>query len=200
MENNKENFGHYQSEIQTGVSFTAFMTAVCAFFLGLLLTRLDVINITIKIPILFLILSTFGFLFSTIIYANASGEITRLDKNKAKKYMMVGNVLSEYLGVYLLVLSIPLVVNAVTGDVFLMVSTFMVTIVSLFLYSISPFSIAYRYLKITPKIIFASIVVLFELFIFLAQNNFLPYFTLIATVFLIFIIIITYYFYSLEEH
>ncbi len=200
MINNEENLNHYQSEIQTGVMFTAFMTAVTSFFLGLLLTRIEVISMTIKIPILFLIISTFGFLFSTIIYANASGEITRLDSKKAKNYILIGNVLSEYLGVYLLVLSIPLVINAITPDVFLRVSTLAVVMISLFIYSISRFSIAHRYLKNVSKNLFALVLVLLELIIFLAQSNFLPYFVIFATGFLLFILIITCYFYRLEEN
>ena len=123
---NNEDPSLYQAEIQTGVMFTAFMTAVSSFFMGLLLTRIDSIDITIKVPILFLVISTFGFLFSTIIYSNASGEITRLDSTRARKYMLIGNVISEYFGMYLLVLSIPLVMNAITGDIFLRISTLIV--------------------------------------------------------------------------
>ncbi|MFA6353431.1 MAG: hypothetical protein WCW93_00645 [Candidatus Paceibacterota bacterium] len=197
--NNKEDLNLYQAEVQTGVSLTSFMTAVTSFFLGLLITRIADMNITIKIPILFLIISTFGFLFSSIIYSNASGEITRLNGNKAKNYMLIGNVLSEYFGVYLLVLSIPLVINAVTSDIFLRTATFIVVIISLSLYSISQFSIAHRYLKPITKNIFVLCIVILELVMFMAQINLLPYFTLLSTVFLIFIIISTYYFYKREE-
>lgn len=196
---NKEDLNLYQMEIQTSVSFTAFMTAVTSFFLGLLITRLGGINLTIKIPILFLIVSTFGFLYSTIIYSNASGEITRLNNKKAKSYMLIGNVLSEYIGVYLLVLSIPLVINAITSDVFLRITTLVVVVVGLFFYSISQFSIAHRYLKVIPKNVFASSIVILEFLVFLAQIGLLPYFTFIATVFLIFIIVSTCYFYRSKE-
>ena len=199
MTQSKEDLGFYQSEIQTGVSFTAFMTAVASFFMGLLITRIDSIDITIKVPILFLIISTVGFLYSTIVYSNASGEITRLDSNKAKDYMLIGNVLSEYFGVYLLVLSVPLVINAITADMFLRIATLFVIVMSLSLYSISQFSIAHRYLKTPRKNLFTFIIVLFEIVIFFAQSTMSPYFTGISIIFLLFIISCAYYFYRLKE-
>ena len=41
----------YQTQIQTDVSFTAFMTAVTMFFTGMLLSGFNTYDIYIKVPI-----------------------------------------------------------------------------------------------------------------------------------------------------
>lgn len=79
-----------QAEIQTSVSLTSFLTAVTIFFVGLLITQFNSFEPSIKIPILFLIISTFGFLYSTLIYANASGKVSRLNQSDVNKDIVLG--------------------------------------------------------------------------------------------------------------
>ena len=69
-------FGLYQTHVQTNVNLTAFMTGVVTFFVGFLLTSFHDYDISIKIPIAFLIIAIFGFLYSTLIYANAAQEVS----------------------------------------------------------------------------------------------------------------------------
>jgi len=107
--------GLHQTQIQTYVSFTSFMTVVTTFFAGLLLSQINNYAISIKIPIAFLVVSIFGFLYSTLIYTTGADEISNNRLKNAKKSLLIGDIISEYFGVYLLVLSIPLVMNAITS-------------------------------------------------------------------------------------
>ena len=118
----------YQDEVQVGVSVTSFMTGVTIFFVGLLITKFDSYDTSIKIPILFLILSAFGFLYSTLILANTSSELSRLRTDRFHKSMNLGDSIGEYIGVYFLVLAIPLVINVITNDSFLRISTLLVSL------------------------------------------------------------------------
>ena len=143
----KEDLNLLQSEVQTSVSFTSFMTAVTLFFVGLLITQFKVFDPSINIPILFLIISTFGFLYSTLIFANASGKIARFSKKDIRKDLNLGNALSEYLGVYLLILSIPLVINIISIDSFLKITTIIAALGGLIIYHACGFSIMSRAYK-----------------------------------------------------
>ncbi len=109
----------YTDEASTGVSFTAFMTAVSFFFIGLLLTGSENIQGSLRVPLYFLFISTYGFLYSTIIYANATAFAVREDRERMKKHMYIGDLLSEYFGVYFLVLPIPFILYSFTGDLML---------------------------------------------------------------------------------
>jgi hypothetical protein len=168
MEKNNLDPGLIQSEIQTSVSFTAFMTAVTIFFVGLLITQFKDLDSSIRIPILFLIISTFGFLYATLIYSNASGKVARLGKVNVDKDMILANSLAEYMGLYFLVLAIPLVINVAASDVFLRVATLIVVLGGLTIYHASGFSIMGRNF---PKlhILFLIIILLLGIFMFVMQ-------------------------------
>lgn len=147
MDSSKKNYSI--GEIQIDVSVTSFMMAVTTFFTGFLISSYDSFNNSIRIPILFLVISTLSFLFTNLIFANASGEIRSGNHVGANKHADAGNVISEFLGIYLLVTSIPLVINALTGDIFLRIAIFIVAVSALFGYSMSSFSIIKRYISTT---------------------------------------------------
>lgn len=178
-----------QAEIQVGVSITAFMTAVTIFFVGLLIANFDKYDISIRIPILFLIISTFGFLYSTLIYGNASGQVSRLKPEKFNKHMILGNSISEYIGVYLLILSMPLVINVITEDLFLRIATLTSAFAGLIMYHVSGFSIMERNYKKTHYLILGLIIFL-EIVLFILQSidSFLAmYFGIGSIIFVIFL-------------
>ncbi len=164
----KEEIDPALNEIQVGVSFTSFMTGVTLFFVGLLITQFKVFDSSINIPILFLIISTFGFLYSTLIFANASGKIARSNKKDVRKYMNLGDALSEYLGVYLLVLAIPLVINIIAVDNFLKIATVVAALGGLVIYHAGGFSIMERSYK-KLHYLFLSLIIIFELLMFIFQ-------------------------------
>jgi hypothetical protein len=181
----------YQDEVQTAVNVTSFMTGVTIFFTGLLITRFDSYDISIKIPILFLILSTFGFLYSTLIYANASGDLARLKAERFHKEMNLGDSIGEYIGVYFLVLSIPLVMNVITNDVFLRVATLVVALGGLFVYHISGFSIMQTHYK-RKHHLFLSSIALIEILMFFSQKN-ISYFVILGVVQIVALLALTFY-------
>lgn len=154
MESNKG----IETEIQVGVALSAFMGTVSLFFTGILIAQLKSFDQSIKVPIIFLIIATFSFIFSSTIYANAAGEITRHDPKRAHWYMAISNIVSEFLGLYLFVLAVPLVINAITSDQFLRLSVVVVALTGLTLYSLSAFSIVHRELGVGAKYLFSAII------------------------------------------
>ena len=191
MSKEKEDFNLRQTQLQTDVSFTAFMTAVVVFFIGLLLTKFESFDISVKIPIAFLIISTFGFLYSTLIFTNASEDISKRQWNIAKKYMLLGDILSEYLGVYFLILSIPLVINVVTSDLFLRVITLVISLVGLAIYQFAHVAVIERHFEKTYNTL-AWVILAFGVILFLT-HIYQFYFVLFSTIFIIFMGLITYF-------
>lgn len=187
----KEDLNLIQSEIGTSVAFTSFFTAVTLFFVGLLITQYKSFDPSVSIPILFLILSTFGFLYSTLIFANASGKIARLDKKDVRKDLTLGNSLSEYFGVYLLVLSIPLVINVITEDYFLKIATIVAALGGLAIYHYAGFSIMGRSFK-KVHYIFLLLIVALEGMMYFFQFNDIFYFTSTALVLILLLIMISF--------
>lgn len=176
----------YQAQVQTNVAFTAFMTAVVVFFAGLLITRFESYELSIKVPIAFLIVSIFGFLYSTVVFANASGEISEGNTSKFKKHMLLGDILSEYLGIYLLVVSVPLVINVVTQDVFLRAITVVSALSGLAIYQFSHFSVIEKHLE-SKYHVFSLAMILFGLLLY-ASQLYAFHFALLAVLFLAFVL------------
>src|SRR5581483_9186734 len=98
-----------RAEIITGVTFATFMGAVSLFFTGLLIAQYTTFDKTIRVPVLFLIISTFSYIFSAAIYSNAGTEVTADDISKVRKYLIYANNIFEFLGLYLFILATPLV-------------------------------------------------------------------------------------------
>src|SRR5689334_12501808 len=87
-------------EVSVGVTFAAFMSAVTLFFTGILVSQYNNFNPTIRIALLFLIISTFSFIFSASIYSNAGLEITQRKYKQVKKFLIYANNIFEFLGLY----------------------------------------------------------------------------------------------------
>ena len=132
-------------EASTSVSLTSFMAAVAFFFIGLLLTGEASVQIRLRVPLFFLFVSAFGFLYATLVYTNATGEIARLKSNSFARQMSVANVLSEYFGVYGLVFATPVVVLGYSPDAMLSVAVLVVSSGALLFYHLAGFSILERY-------------------------------------------------------
>jgi hypothetical protein len=162
--------GVYQDEVQTGVNLTAFLTGVTVFFTGLLITKFNDYDLSIKIPILFLIISTFGFLYATLILGNASTELSRLKTERFHKCMNIGDAIAEFIGVYFLVLAIPLVINVITADNFLRLSTLIVSMGGLIIYHLSGFSIMQDYYK-KAHLWLLLIIIILEIILFVTRKQ-----------------------------
>ena len=186
---NESDKSNYLSQIQTDVGLLSFMTAVTIFINGLLLTQFDSYSVLIKVPIAFLIVSMLGFLFSSLIIANTSQNVIDNKVSKSKKHTLYGYAISEYIGVYLFVLSIPLAVNVVTADLYLRVITIVGTVLGLLVYQFMGFSLIERHFPETYKI-FSGLIMFFGLVLYISQlKNF--YFIECSIVFLAFILIVT---------
>ncbi len=159
---NKNVNGELNWEASIGVTLASFLSAVALFFTGLVIAQYDSFDQTIKLPLLFLIVSTFSFIFAAAIYSNAGIEITMHRFKTVEKYLEMANNILEFMGIYLFILAVPLVIGAVTQDYFLRVSAISVGLTALALYSQSSFSILHKELtsKKRKMVITVTLVVL----------------------------------------
>lgn len=164
----KEKFSLYQTQIQTYVGFTSFMTAVGVFFVGILLSTFKSYDIDIKVPISFLIISTFGFLFSTLIYTSIAQEISEKREKHLQYLFFLGDAISEYLGIYFLIVSIPLAVGLITKDGFLETIAIVAAVVGLSIYQFSHASMVERHFQDKHKPLSWAMIIL-VLLLFLSQ-------------------------------
>ncbi len=188
----KRDLSLLSDEVSVSVSLTGLFTAVALFFVGLLITKFESFDISIKIPILFLIISTFAFLYSTLIFANGSGELARFNPKNIDKNITIGVKFSEYLGVYPFVLSVPLVINAITTDNFLRYGTLMVVLIGLIIYHASGFSIMDRHFRRGHNL-FLTLIILLEVILFFSQITYNPvYYTTMSIILLLFLILLSF--------
>gem|GEM_PF-4238362 len=110
-------------EIAAGIAFTTFASAGSFVFLGVRLQkctgRCDAGGITgfsASLDIIALVICSFGFLFATLAYANATGVLARLSTMSYGEALERGNRVSEYFGVYALIFAIPLAVEGSTSS------------------------------------------------------------------------------------
>ena len=94
-------------EANTGITFTSTVGMVVFFFIGLLITGGGEVHQQLRIPLYFLFLSAYGFLFATILYANSTSRSTREevekgDRNRLVSHNVLGDLLSEYRGYFCL--------------------------------------------------------------------------------------------------
>jgi hypothetical protein len=187
---NSEEKNTLLNQVQTDVSLISFMTVISVFFIGSLLSQFNSQDPSIKIPISFLIIATFAFLFSALILSNSSPRIGEGNSEKTERYFSAGYALSEYLGVFLFVLSIPLAINVITTDLYLRITTFCATIAGIGFYQFAGFSLLDTHFSKTSKF-FSLLVILFSVALFVSQV-YAFHFTLISALFLAFIIAITF--------
>lgn len=183
-------------EVSVGVTFASLMAAISLFFTGILVAQYNSFDGTIRVPLLFLIISTFSYIFSASIYSNASEEITLSNIKRVKKYLIYANNIFEFLGLYLLIIATPLVLGAVTHDNFLRISSIVVALGGLILYSSSHFSMLHKEIKSnTLKHTITFIFILLAALLYFLQyseqiSRFLGY-NLTATILLLFAFSVT---------
>lgn len=117
------------------------MSAVSLFFTGVLISEFQSFQPSIKVPLTFLIISTFSFIFAATIYTNASTELTLNRLRSVQRYMVYAKNIDELLGLYPFILATPMVIGAVTEDSFVRVVSITVALLGFGLYSQSRFSI-----------------------------------------------------------
>lgn len=158
------------AEVSVGVTYSSLMSAVSLFFTGILVSQYKTFSVTIKVPLIFLIISTFSFIFSATIYTNAGTEISLGKLKVAEKYMVYAKNIMELLGLYLFILATPLVIGAITEDNFLRLVTIAVALVGFILYSQSHFSIFDKELRKDKKQLLSMVIVALTLALYYFQS------------------------------
>lgn len=157
-------------EVSVGVTFSSFMGAITLFFTGILISQYSNFDSTLRVALLFLIISTFSFIFAATIYSNAGIDITAGKLDQVKKYLIYANNIFEFLGLYLLIITIPLIISSVTKDAFLRTVTITVATLGIALYSQSSFSILHKEtLGTAKKYLLTIIIVGLTLLLYLTQ-------------------------------
>ena len=181
------------------MTFASLMAAVSLFFTGVLIAQFNSFDVTIRVPLLFLIVSTFSYIFAASIYSNAGEEITVKNEKKVQKYLVYANNIFEFTGLYLLILATPLVIGAVTHDNFLRIATIGVALSGLTLYSLSDFSMLHKEIRTAlVKNLLTLVLVLAAGLLYLSQyveqaSQSLIY-NYVATFILSYLIVLAYYF------
>lgn len=168
MQDKKASLG---SELILGVTYASLMSAVSLFFTGILISQYRTFDSSIKVPIIFLIISTFSFIFSATIYSNAGNEITLNKLATVEKHLIYAKNVVEILGLYLFIFATPLVIGAVTRDSFVRSSTVVVALVGFALYSQSRFSTLEKEVTRPEKRLVSTFIFVFALTIYLAQSS-----------------------------
>ncbi|MEY2448018.1 MAG: hypothetical protein QOH79_1494 [Acidimicrobiaceae bacterium] len=132
------------NEATASVSFTGILFTAVAFLTGFALA-------SDRFPtdlVAALILSLVVLACALIVYANSSGSLSRFDSAQFDEYMRVGNVLSEFGGVYPFFHTIPVVLASLgrTSDLVGAITCCGAAVV-LALYHASKFEILERYVK-----------------------------------------------------
>ena len=111
------------NEIGAGIAFTTFASAGSFVFLGVRLQKCEgvcnaggITGFSASLDIIALVICSFGFLFATLSYANATGVLARLSTMNYEEALERGNRVSEYFGVYPLIFAIPLAVEGATSS------------------------------------------------------------------------------------
>ena len=177
------------NQVQTDVSLISFLSVISVFFIGSLLPQFNSYDLSVKIPISFLIVSTFAFVFSALILSNATQVINKGNKKRVERHLDYGYAISEYMGVFLFIFSVPLAISIVTSDIYLRIVTFCAAILGMGVYQLTGFSLLDNHFSKKHKLL-SIITLLFGTILFISQvYNF--YFVSISTAFLIFIFLIT---------
>ena len=132
----------YEGEASTGLDVCAFIGTANLFFCGLVITSLESLPPVVHLSVVYLVVSAVAFIISSVIYANVQGTMHR--KQLSAKMIEVGNWVSEYAGVYVFLIAIPLLILGVTNVVLVQIATAITCYGALLLYSSSPYSIDER--------------------------------------------------------
>ena len=139
------------SEIDSSLSFVNVEFIVCT---ALLLFKTESLR---SAPVVGLALFTafIFFLFGGLSFAVAGGEVARGPRgvSAAKAALELGNVLSEWFGLYMLVLASPVVVQVSVGSIWIGAAAVVITLSGYFSYVLSRYDLLGRFLSGIPRIV-----------------------------------------------
>jgi hypothetical protein len=143
------------ARIAAGVMTTALMTAVVVFIVTVMLSSHGH-GVPIDPPLLLLVTSALGFIYGTLIYANAYPRYT--DESKFNRQMHCGNAVSEMLGVYPLVLALPLSILYVVSSNTIQIATIVLATVAFVGYHVSSYSLLERFVQKVELRVLATVI------------------------------------------
>lgn len=135
-------------ESSSGLSFVNILFATSLVVTTFLLSQEVESGLPIQ-SLFYLFLITFSSFYASIFYAVIAGSVARLETQakEIERSMAYGNALSEYLGIYLLVILFPLVVWDFSGSVFASGLALGVNLAGYWLYKLSGFDMLERVIK-----------------------------------------------------
>lgn len=128
-------------EAQSSISFVNVLFTVSLAVLAITVDQLRE-NLVVGLILFLIVISSF---YGSIFYAVVAGNVARLGKQRdAERAIQYGNILSEYFGVYLVVVAFPLMVEAVARSTALTYLAVAVNSLGFIFYSIGEFSLISR--------------------------------------------------------
>jgi hypothetical protein len=139
-----------EARLNTGLGFVGWFLGIDAFLIGVILANYTQFGVRFRVPILFLVSSLIGFIQAARFYRDGSGS-TEYAKAAigltARKMFELGNIISEFIGINMLIFAIPIMISLLIKDTFVVYTTAFLISVSFGLYLISEYTIvARRYL------------------------------------------------------
>lgn len=169
----------YQNAV-IGLTLAGFLGTAALFFAGLLITQVNSFNNSIRLPIVYLICCTVGLVYAAIIYANIAGHTKDEAWGLADRHNHYANVISEFVGVNVFLLSMPMVINAITKDMLIRVTVSVVILLSLFVYTNSVFSILSRIYSGTRLLLTSVAISIWGTSLLIIQTNFTELFVFVG--------------------
>lgn len=139
-------------EVSVSVSVMGIFSAISGVFTGILLIKAD--DSDIWVGFLCMVIAVFGFFLSTIMYANASGNLSRGNIKNAERRILIANILSEIFGVYPFLAAVPLVVWIFSNSQTLSIFVLLLSILTILFYAFSNSDIISRYFTLRNKILY----------------------------------------------
>jgi hypothetical protein len=138
----RDDFAALQSdECAASITFSAGALGAITFILGFTFVYPDY-PADIRVLLIGAAVTT---TFSLIIYANASGELSRLRSNTFDHHMKWGNALSEYGGILPFLVTLPVTLASVTKNEQVSFTTAAIVSLALYMYARSRFAIGSRF-------------------------------------------------------
>lgn len=135
-----------EARLNTGLGFVGWFLSIDAFLIGILLANYSSFGTKFRIPIFFLVCSIVGFIQAARFYRDGSGSTeygSKIGLNARKMYEL-GNIVSELVGINLLIGSIPLMVCLLIDDPIIQYLTAFLVPITFMMYLSTEYTIVAR--------------------------------------------------------
>lgn len=156
-------------EAQSSISFVNVLFTVSLAVLAITVDQLRQ-NLVVGLILFLIVISSF---YGSIFYAVVAGNVARLGRQRAvERAIRYGNILSEYFGVYLVVVAFPLMVEAVARSKPLTYLAVGVNSLGFIFYSLGEFSLVSRPMpRRWPRWSFSGVFLALSVLLTVAQSE-----------------------------